>query len=65
MGGLIGLPSSSLDLSNSLMVGSYYKTGGTAYLSRLVGTNSTSTKVSNCYYKNGLSSSTSFGTAIT
>lgn len=63
--GLIGVPSGSMELSNSLMIGYYYKTGGTAYLSALVGTQSESTKVSNSFYRSGLNTGTSYGTSIT
>lgn len=64
VGGIIGMPFDSLYISNSLMVGNYYNMGGTAYLSAILGVSSTSNSVINSYYRSGLRTSTSYGTAV-
>jgi uncharacterized protein YjdB len=62
--GIVGDPFSSIIARNCLMVGSYSKHGGTAYLSAIYGVNSSDLFASNTYYLDTLSSSTSFGMPI-
>jgi hypothetical protein len=63
--GIVADPFSTISAKNCLMVGSYSKSGGTAYLSAIFGVNSSGNSASNTYYLNSLSSSTTYGTSIT
>ena len=64
VGGIIADPFSQIVARNCLMVGSYYKSGGTAYMSAIFGVNSSSCSASDSYYISSLGSSTNYGTAI-
>lgn len=63
-GGMIGMPFGSEVAKNCIVLGYSSKSGGSSYLSAIFGVKSSNFVVKDCYYRSGLSNSTSYGTSM-
>ena len=65
VGGIIGNSFSTCTLTNCIAIATLSKSNGTAYLSSISGTKSSSLSTDNCFYLFGMSNNTSYGSSMT